>query len=58
MARTNASFKLSKEAKKLIATGSTKELRNLIKKAFIDAEITAETAPRGRPPRDAASKAA
>jgi hypothetical protein len=31
MARTNASFKLSKEAKKLIATGSNKELRTLIK---------------------------
>ena len=57
MARTNASFKLSKESKKLIAIGKTKEQRNLIKKAFIDAELTAATAPRSRPPRDAAPKA-
>jgi hypothetical protein len=58
MARTNASFKLSKESKKLIATGTSKEHRTLIKKAFIDAELTAATAPKGRPPRDAAPKAA
>jgi hypothetical protein len=51
MLKTNANFKLSKESKKLIATGSTKEARRLIKKAFIDAEIAAATAPKGRQPK-------
>lgn len=56
MAKTNASFKLSKEAKKLIATGANKEQRNLIKAAFIDAELAAATQPKGRTPRDGAPK--
>ena len=52
MAKTNANFNLSKESKKLIATGKTKEERSIIKRAFINAEHAASQPFKSPRPRE------
>jgi hypothetical protein len=52
MAKTNASFKLSKEAKRMIASSGNKTQRDIVKRAFIDAELTASQPFKNPRPRD------
>ena len=56
MAKPNANFKLSKEAKKMIGSSGTKEQRNIVKRAFIDAEHAASQPFRIPKPRTEAHK--
>lgn len=52
MAKPNANFKLSKEAKKMIASSGDKTQRDIVKRAFIDAELTASQPFKSPRPRD------
>ena len=46
MLKPDSSFRLSKTAKKLIATAKNKEQQSVIKKMMIDAELSAAIMPR------------
>jgi len=56
MLKPNSSFKLSKTAKRLIATTVNKEEASHVKKMFIDAELSAAIAPRLPKRRDEKAK--
>jgi hypothetical protein len=47
MAKTNSSFNLSKPVKRMLATIGDKNQRNLVKRAFINAEHAASQPFRG-----------